>query len=314
MTDSSHSSPVRSTPPGVSVVVPHYGDPTPTCALLSALRTQFYDGPVQVIVADDCSPEPFPATDLATVVRRDRNGGFGSAVNTGASQAAHPRLLILNSDLDVGADFLAELVRAAEPWMPAVIGPRLVGHDGSSGWSGRHFPTASQQFVEWLTPLARWRHLPRLHEAVGHDTRCVDGATAAVDWLVGAALYLPTDAFHAVGGFDEGFFMNSEEIDLQRRLRDAGLPSVFLGSVSVRHEGGGSSGDAARRRRWLVSSRLRYARKWGGLGRLRLGLTLATGLNLVVNAGRRGAGRPVHPLRVAAGEWDLIWRTTEDRP
>ncbi len=297
----------------MSVVIPHYGDPAPTLALIGALRPQ---GPRQIIVVDDRSPVPFPADsdgpegtggDHAgvTVIRRVANGGFGAAVNTGARAATGDLLLVLNSDLDVGPTFLADLVAASAPWQPAVTGPTVVDHGGAHTYSGRHFPTSSHQIIEWLTPLARFRDRPALHEAIGHDTRAVPGATTIVDWLVGAVLLLPRESFLAVGGFDEGFHMNAEEVDLQRRLREHGIPSVFLGTVTVTHEGGGSS-DPTRRRRWLVESRFRYAAKWGGERRLRAGLRAATGVNAAVNVVRRWRGRrDVRPWATAREEWQL---------
>ena len=291
--------------PGVSVVVPHYGDPNGTLPLLAMLQQQRYDGPLQVIVADDASPEPFPAVPGVELVRRERNGGFGSTVNSGASRARHDLLLILNSDLEIPDDFVRDLVREGASWQPAVLSPRVVSPTGHATWTGRHFPTVRHQFVEWLTPLARWRDRRLLHEWVGHDTSVTDDAVAVVDWVVGAAMMVPTEHFRAVGGFDERFFMNSEEVDLQRRLRAIGIPSVVLPAPVAVHEGGGSS-DAGLRRAWLVRSRLAYADKWGSRRHLQAALTVATALNLLWNAGRRALGRPVHPWRTARQELDLI--------
>lgn len=292
----------------VSAVIPHFGDPAPTLALVDALRAQEGSPDVEIVVSDDASPEPFPPTDGVMVVRRESNGGFGSNVNTGAAAATGDLLLILNSDLQIGPTFVADLVAAAAPWQPCVAGPATVRPDGRPEYTGRHFPRVRHQTTEWLVPLARWRHLRLLHEAVGHDTRAVAGRTLPVDWLVGAALLVPAEHFRAVGGFDERFFMNAEEVDLQRRLRERGVPSVFCGTVQVVHEGGGSSGDGDRRRAWLVEGRARYARKWGGWPRLRAALTVATGVNLVWNTGRHLLGRDSRPLTTARAELELLRR------
>lgn len=290
----------------ISIVIPHHGDPAPTLSLIDALPVPSLE--LQVIVVDDASPQVFPEAKGADVVRREVNGGFGAAVNTGVAQASHRLLLILNSDLEIGPTFVSDLLARAQPWLPAVVSPRVVGHDGQDVWTGRHFPTVRQQTTEWLTPLARWRDRRILHEAVGHDTRVGDD-DVVVDWVVGAAMLVPTVDFLAVGGFDERFFMNAEEVDLQRRLRARGLPAVALGGPTVVHEGGGSS-DPARRRRWLVDSRLAYAEKWGGrTGRRRLQAALvgATAVNLAFNAGRRLAGRSAQPVTTARSEFALIF-------
>ena len=285
----------------VTVVVPHYGDPAPTRDLVASLLGQAES----IIVVDDASPEPLTPVAGASVVRREVNGGFGAAVNTGMTRVRTESALVLNSDLQVGPTFVADLVAAAAPWQPVVASPQVTTLDGRPEWVGRHFPTIGHQVTEWLTPLARVRHRPRLHEAVGHDTRAVGDAVVPVDWVVGAALLLPVAAFRAVGGFDERYFMNSEEVDLQRRLRALGIASVVLGTVSVVHHGGGSS-DPARGRQWLVASRLQYARTWGGLRRLQIALGAASAVNLCVNVSRRALRRPVHPVGVLREELRLI--------
>lgn len=286
----------------VSVVIPHFGDPAPTLGLIQQLAVQ--TGPaLQIVVVDDHSPELFPDVEGVTVIRRSRNGGFGTAVNTGAQKAAGELLLILNSDLHVGPTFVRDLVVAARPWQPCVAGPALRDNSGCLVHSARRLPRTSHQVVEWLTPLARFR--PMLREQVGHDTRATEGSITLTDWVVGASLLVPTEEFAAVGGFDERFYMNAEEIDLQRRLRERGVPAIFVGTVSAVHVGHGSS-DSARRRAWLVDARLAYAAKWGGRRRLQVGLAAATAANLSVNVLRRAAGRDVAPLQVARTEWSLL--------
>ncbi len=292
--------------PPVTVVVPHYGSPATPLPLLASLQAQEGAPELQVVLVDDASPEPFPGAPGTHVVRREVNGGFGSAVNSGAEVADGDLLLVLNSDLRIDPGFVRDLVAAARPWLPAVVSPRVVDESGTEMYTGRHFPRVHHQATEWLVPLARWRHTPRLHEAVGHDVRA-HGHEAVVDWVVAAALLVPLADFRAVGGFDPRFFMNSEEVDLQRRLRERGLPSVVLAAPTVVHEGGGSS-DPERRRTWLVESRLAYADKWGGRRRLQAALGAATATNLVWNTGRRLAGRDVAPLRTARDEAALLRR------
>lgn len=289
-----------------SVVIPHYGDPTPTLALLRQLASQEGGGALELIVVDDHSPDPFHCADpKVTVVRRATNGGFGSAVNSGAQVASGERLLILNSDVTIGVHFVAELGAVADAWGPAVVGPLIMASDGRVDFSARAFPRTRHQLVEWLTPLARWRETDSWHRAVGHDLRAVPGEVVAVDWLVGAALLMPLPAFRAVGGFDEGYFMNSEEIDLQRRLAERGVPRIFAGTVELVHAGGASS-DPERRRQWLVDSRFHYASKWGGRRHLAIGLGAASAANAAVNTLRQALGRDVPALAVLRTERDLV--------
>lgn len=288
----------------VTVVVPHHGDPAPTLALLAQLAGQTH--PARVVVADDASPTPFPDVDGVEVVRRPTNGGFGANVNSGAAVASGDAILVLNSDLTVEPTFVADMVAAAGRHPRRVLSPRVVDEAGHEAWTGRAFPRVRHQVAAWLTPLARWRGTTAWHRAVGHDVRAHRaGAEVEVDWVVGAAMWIPLADFRAAGGFDERFFMNSEEIDLQRRLRARGVRSVALRAPTVVHAGGGSSPSVSRRR-WLVDGELRYADKWGTRRRLQAGLAAATGVNLLVNAGRRAAGRDVRPLEVARTELSMI--------
>jgi GT2 family glycosyltransferase len=293
----------RDVPPdaSVSIVIPHHGDPAPTLALVRQLSAQTH--PAEVVIADDASPTPFPAVDGVKVVRRGTNGGFGANVNSGAAVATGDALLVLNSDLTVAPTFVADMVSAARSRPRSVLAPRMVDEHGAEAWVGRDFPTVRHQAAAWLTPLARFRHTTAWHRAVGHDVRA-HSAEREVDWVVGAAMWIPLADFRAVGGFDERFFMNSEEVDLQRRLRERGVRSIALRSPTVVHAGGGSSPSESRHR-WLVEGQLRYADKWGSRRRLQLALTTASIVNLAFNVARRATGRTVRPFAQVSTE--LSW-------
>ncbi|MCV7455653.1 glycosyltransferase family 2 protein [Micrococcus luteus] len=302
----------QSTTAAVTVVIPHYGDPAPTRALVDHLLAEPGRALAAVVVSDDASPTPYPKAHdpRLTVVRREANGGFGANVNSGLAAVRTPLALVLNSDALITGEQIDALVAAAAPFQPAVVSPQVVNEDGSPQWSGRHFPTVLHQGVEWLTPLARFRHLPVLHEAVGHDVAAArSAAPVAVDWVMGAVMLLPMAQVRAVGGFDEEYFMNSEEVDLQRRLRDRGVASIVVPSVRVEHGMHGSS-DPLRRRGWLVDSRFRYARKFGRPRALKAVLTAATGVNYAVNRVRQARGTDVDAAAVLRDEHALIWKGT----
>lgn len=286
---------------GVSIVIPHYGDPSLSRDLIDALRGQSTERPLQIIVVDDHFPVPFPDLDISgfEVVRRNANGGFGATVNTGARLAVHPLLLILNSDLTIGPDFVEELCSGAAPWMPAIVSPTVVDHDGASQYTGRRFPTISGSAIASLVPLARWRNGVRWHRAVGHEIPDPSSDAMICDWFVGAVILMPTEEFHRLGGFDERFYMNSEEVDLQRRARQFNLPSVVLSRVTVEHVGGGSSDDA-KRFLWLMQGEWRYRMKWNGSAGARTFQATLVGtcvINLIWNSARALLGRPTHPIR-----------------
>ncbi|QXT62957.1 glycosyltransferase family 2 protein [Tessaracoccus palaemonis] len=294
----------------VTAIIPFHGDPRETLPLLDALTAQT-SPPGQIIVCDDASPVPFPPGAGYTVVRREHNGGFGRTVNTAARRATGKLLLVLNSDLSITPAFLGDLLAAVDPSLPCIASPAVL-EGGSPAWTCRRWPTASHHTVAWLTPLARYRETGWWHRRVGHDTDAPRALQAtATDWLMGACLLIPRQTFEALGGFDERFFMNSEEVDLQRRAHGFGVSAIYLPTVQVGHVGGGSSAPE-RRRGWLTDSWFRYAAKWGGARRLLVALRAATEINFLWNLQRQLRGKGVDARSTRAAELKLIrhgWQT-----
>lgn len=299
----------------LGVIIPVHGPIAPVRDLLDAVAGPAVtdaDRPARVVVVDDASPVPVAQSGLppgVELIRRETNGGYGAAVNTGLRALGTRLALVLNSDLQIPTGFARRIVEDAAPWQPAVVGCRNQDAGGTSGYAARTFPTVTHQVVEWLVPLASQRHRDVLHRAVGHDLAAERGhGMVPVDWVSGAALLLPVAEVLEAGGMDEGYFMYTEEVDLQLRLRERGVPALLDADLTVVHTGGGSSGGEARRRRWLVGARMRYARLHGHPHALAPAMTAASGANLVWNIGRRAAGRDVKPLAVLREELDLIHR------
>lgn len=280
----------------VSAVIAHYGDPAVAQGAVADLLAQTGDCLIEVVVVDDCSPHPFPPSPGVRTVRRPRNGGFGAAINSGAAVATGDLLMIVNSDIRTAPDFVERLVGEALPLMPAVVGPRTCTAADDEEPTGRRFPTAAHWAIEGLVPLQRFRARGWYQRAIGR-VHPRGTAPLPVDWLQGSLLLMPLEAFLDVGGFDERFFLYSEEVDLQRRLGSRGLRSWLLPCVEVTHVGGAST-DAGRSQEWLVRSRVTYAEKWGGLRRLRASMRAVAVVNLLTRLALRAAGRRTAP-RVA---------------
>jgi N-acetylglucosaminyl-diphospho-decaprenol L-rhamnosyltransferase len=281
-------------PTRVSVVIPSYGDPQHALDLVEQLLAQRGLDAMEIVVVDDASPIPFPdrGQDCVTVLRRSENGGFGSAVNDGAALASHPWLLILNSDVSLDPDTVLRLLEATPEG--SLSGP-AVRTAGEIEATGRLFPSVGRIALARLHILQRFHASPWYLKAIGVDVDAVAGRTSPVDWLAGVAMLLPTEVFREVGGFDSSFFMYCEETDLQRRLEALGVLRVLVGSVEVEHVGGASSRPDLTQT-WLTQSQLRYADKWGELGRTRAAMLLVAIVNFTTAALRRVAGRPTRPL------------------
>lgn len=304
--------------PHLSVLIPFYGDPTDTLNLIEQLRSQIIDLSVEIIVSDDASPTLFPEREGVRLVRRQTNGGFGSNVNTGVAAARGDWVLILNSDLTLPPNFLADMISAAEEEtrntkQSVMLSPQITGHNGESQWVGRAFPKTRHHAWEWFTPAARLRPTKFWHAMVGHDLACTTGKRAEPDWLMGACMMIRREDFNAVGGMDERFFMNSEEIDLQRRLAAQGIKRVFRGDIVVEHVGGGSSGASAQRRQWVLDSRFIYNSKWNEGKHLATALRAVSIANFLFNSLRAIRNRAVTPYSTLRKELSYIKKAESKR-
>ncbi|MGI9117730.1 MAG: glycosyltransferase family 2 protein [Gaiellales bacterium] len=189
--------------------------------------------------------ERFPDVDL---VEQDHRDGFGANHNRLLARSDAPHHLILNDDATVepGAIDLLVAHLGAHPEV-AVAAPRITYPDG------RHQPSA----FRFPDPATCLRSLATLGQA-GVEQR-VDGAPAAVDWASGCALLLRRSAVELTGPFDEGFYMFSEETDLQRRLSDRWFATHVVPQAVVRHHVRASTGgDPSRRIVEFWRSRRRY--------------------------------------------------------
>ena len=213
-------------------------------------------------------------------------------------------VLILNSDVSIRPGFIHHLLERAAPWQPALAAP-LVVTDGKTTFTARRFPRARHQAIERIKLLGRWQGRPIWNKAVGLDVRAVAGKDLTGQWVAGVAMLLPAEILRRVGAFDERYLMYAEEVDIQRRLAVMDIPRVFLGSVVLEHVGGAST-DPTRADDWLVRSRLAYAWKWGGFGRLRTLLSAATAVNLLGEVVRMAMGREVR-LGAELETLRLIW-------
>jgi GT2 family glycosyltransferase len=213
---------------------------------------------VAVFVVDNQCPDGSPAlvADLPlTTVALGRNAGFGAGCNAGVRIGSAPAVLFLNPDAQIDPSAALALASRLEfdPSLGAV-GPRIVGEDGSTHLSVRRLPRLRSAFGEalflhHLLPRAQWAT-----EFVRSP-----GAEAPAEWLSGAVLCVRRSSFEAVGGFDERFFLYSEDTDICARLRQAGFGIAYEPAVTAMHVGGGSA-RAAGQEEMKLTARLLYAR------------------------------------------------------
>jgi GT2 family glycosyltransferase len=239
--------------------------------------------------------------DLDVVaVRLRENGGFARGCNAGWRRGRSPYVLFVNPDARLGADSLERLTDVLErEGGVAAVAPLILDEDGSLSFSLRRFPLlrrtfAQALFLHRLFPRAAWT------DELIRDERLYERPWSP-EWVSGACVLVRRSVLEQLGGWDERFFLYSEDVDLCRRIRDSGWDIRFEPAAVCRHLGG-ASGPQSVTRPLLVQSRIRYFEKHHGRVRTileRCGMGLGSLLRL---AGGRTPAATGHAraLRVAA--------------
>lgn len=212
----------------VDVVIVSYRGTELLRRCLRSLLDSLAAGEATITVVDNASGDgttEMVARELpqVTLLAQSRNLGFAAAQNIGIRRGTAPYVLVLNPDAAIDAESLPPLFALMES-DPAIgcAGPALVREDGSFDHAARRsFPT----------PLSALGHFT----GIGH--RMEGGALAAyrapdvergpVDAVNGAFMLLRRRALDEVGLFDEGYWMYMEDLDLCRRLADAGWVTYY---------------------------------------------------------------------------------------
>jgi hypothetical protein len=213
-----------------AVVVSH-GNAAELERLLPALEPQVDELVVVANVPGSAGPLP----SGARLIENERPLGFGANVNAGAAASTAELVCSVNPDAvpREGAvatlrDFLEQHARAG------VAGPRMLYPDGSLQPSRRRFPTVAGTLVR-RTPLRRVLDPKRRQERHYYAGEAPTGPVQS-DWMLGGFLMLRRAMLDELGGFDEGFFLYGEDIDLCYRAAQAGWERWYVPDAVVEHE------------------------------------------------------------------------------
>ncbi len=226
----------------VRVVVVTFSPGESLAAFLTSLSCAT---PYDVVLADNGSTDGIPSAAVGPGVRLLATGGnlgYGKAANLGASGADDDWLVVANPDVTWSPGALDELLAAAHRWPRAgCLGPAIRTTAGQLYPSARAFPSLGRgtghAVFGWWWPGNPWT---RSYRAEAGSP--VEGATG---WLSGSCMLLRREAFEMVGGFDPAYFMYCEDMDLCRRLGEAGWQSVYVPSAVITHQGGHATSRSA---------------------------------------------------------------------
>lgn len=266
---------------GILAVVVSFRSGPQIAELLPTLTTATAGLTVKIAnnaVGDDLSSFTAPAT----VLEMGANLGYGAAVNeTVRREPERPDwVLVVNPDVTFQPGAVDELLRVGEsdPRI-AVVGPLILTATGAVYPSARRLPSLRTGVGHALFSRV-WPGNPWTHRYLAD--RELPPRQRDTGWLSGACLLVRGTVFEQLGGFDEGFFMYFEDVDLGRRVVESGFRNVYAPTAVITHTGAHSTSSAGSAMvRVHHRSAYRYmAAKYHGwyLWPLRVALRLGLGL------------------------------------
>jgi GT2 family glycosyltransferase len=198
-----------------------------------------YSQEAEIIVIDNASTDDsisflqnsFPEIRIIILAQ---NFGFAGGYNEGLKQVTNPILVLLNSDVEVTANWLSPLISRLESNENiAAVQPKLLDFNRKSHFE---YAGAAGGFIDYLG-FAYCRG--RVFDTCEEDTKQYNNASE-IFWATGAAFAIKKQVFEAFGGFDARFFAHMEEIDLCWRIKNTGLQIFYEPLSTVYHVGGGT--------------------------------------------------------------------------
>ena len=254
--------------------------------------------PLDVVLADNGSTDGAPERAVAEhdhvrLLRTGGNLGYGAAANAGLADLREGWALVVNPDVRFEPGSVDELLAATARWpRAATLGPGIRTPEGELYPSARDLPVLGtgigHALFGWVWPANPWTARYRRERETPRER--------PAGWLSGSCLLVDVAAFHSVGGFDPGYFMYFEDVDLAERLGRRGYLNVYVPSAVVVHEGGhATQREPHRMQRVHHASALRYlsGRYPGRVNApLRAALRLGLGARVLVSyvSGRVAAG------------------------
>lgn len=235
--------------PLVVVVIPNWNLRNDLCECLDSLRLSNYSN-LHIIVVDNASDddsveyvcEHYPWVEL---LPRLENGGYAAALNDGICATAKLKpdfYLVLNNDTLVPSDTIGKIINIAQSDSRlAIVAPKILYNENPK----RIFSLGDRIYPFLPLPIRYGVH--------AFDKSKYSGIME-FDYVFGCALLIRAKALHEVGLFDESFMMFYEDVDLCRRVRDAGWKIVRLGSAVIFHK---ASLSVKKQRRLMIYYRAR---------------------------------------------------------
>jgi N-acetylglucosaminyl-diphospho-decaprenol L-rhamnosyltransferase len=201
---------------------------------------------------------------IYNLIVNPQNLGFGKACNRAYSFCSGDYILLLNPDTRSTTAVLEQLVRFLEKNTSyAVAGPQQIDDNNNISRTCGRFPSFLSAFFE-VTGLSKLAPSVFLTAPIMKDWNHRE--SREVDHVMGSYMLIRKSALEKTGFMDEDYFVYMEDLDLSKRLHDAGYKTYYDASCKVFHAGGGTGAKAsAKRLAYSIDSRRIYWKKHLGL-------------------------------------------------
>ncbi|WP_282148321.1 glycosyltransferase family 2 protein [Algibacter lectus] len=167
-----------------------------------------------------------------TIIQNQENGGYAKGYNDALQHIEADVFCLLNSDVEVTENWLKPIIETfnKNP-KTAILQPKILDFKNKAFFE---YAGAAGGFIDkYGYPYCRGRIFDTIEKDNGQYNDTID-----IFWATGACLFIKSDVFKALNGFDTHFFAHMEEIDLCWRAKNQGHQIKYVGTSTVYHVGG----------------------------------------------------------------------------
>ena len=205
---------------------------------------------IEIVVADNASTDDSVSFiqqnyPQIKIVENLKNGGYAKGYNDALQHVDADIYALVNSDIEVTKGWLSPIISLFqnEP-ETAIIQPKILDYKNKSKFE---YAGAAGGFIDkYGYPYCRGRIFNNLET----DNNQYDDSIE-IFWATGACLFIRSEIFHELNGFDESYFAHQEEIDLCWRAKNLNKTIKYVGSSKVYHVGGATLKEASPRKTFL---------------------------------------------------------------
>ena len=245
----------------VSIILVNYKTKNLTLNSIKSIIEKTRDIDYEIIVVDNNSQDDsveaieleFPNVNL---IRNATNSGFGSANNLAIKQAKGKYVFCLNTDtllINNAIKFMFDFMEKEGNSNVGSCGGNLYHQDMTPATTHFNFPNIwNSSSIFWIAKkVFKFHYKPKEIKK-----------TTQVDFITGADLFIRKSILDKIGLFDEKIFMYYEDVDLCKRIHDAGYKNILIPEAKIIHLEGKSSDNFLEKTQKSIKGKYYYLSKY----------------------------------------------------